>query len=211
MKVAIVLAEFGKPAPATSQFRHYFPDADIQVFGDELPNLFSDHPRSGWRLNDYWKVKKLLEADADIAIAFDSDMRIVSDDVKTLPILAEAFGLCLPANPRQRVSVDTHIGADSDGRLDETRGTGYAYNCTPIALNLSHYQAVACAEQYCREMQSNPVRGPLAWWRAAWAIRFAPYLLPPQWCVCEKDIGCGDEIILHEGHDRVRAHYRNVR
>lgn len=27
------------------------------------------------------------------------------------------------------------------------------------------------------------------------------------WCVCWPDIGCGNEIILHTGHQKVRAHY----
>jgi hypothetical protein len=212
VKLAIILAEFGKPAPDTSQFRRFFPEAEIQFFNEfDVMNLYPPHERHGYRMNDYWKVKKLLTSGADIAISFDADMRIVSDDVKTLPLFAENFGLCLPANPRHLVRVDTLVGADGDRILDETNGTGYAYNCTPIALNLHHDTAVECAEEYCRQMIFRPVRGPLAWWRAAWETGFAPYLLPPQWCVCEKDIDCGNEIILHEGHDSVKQHYRDRR
>jgi hypothetical protein len=211
MRLAIVLAEFGKPLPDISQFKKYFPEADIRVYTDgDVPDLFPPGRRHGYHMNDYWKVKKLLESGEDIAIAFDADMRIVSDDVKVLPLLAENFGLCLPANPRQLVRVDTEIGADSDRQLDETRGAGYAYNTSPIALNLNHVRARICADEYCNQMILRTVRAPLAFWRAAWNTGFSPYLLPPQWCVCEKDIGCGNEIILHEGHEKVKQHYRSL-
>jgi hypothetical protein len=129
---------------------------------------------------------------------------------KTLPRLAELFGLCLPANPRWLVKVDATIGADGDPALDEIGGAGFAYNCSPIAIDLRNERAVKCAEIYCLEMLRQPVRGPLAWWRAAYITGFAPYVLPPQWCVCEASIGIGNEIILHEGHVRVRDHYRGL-
>lgn len=208
MKVAIILAEFGTSAPATDQFRRFYSGAEIRIYDSgNCPNLFASHERWGWRMNDYYKVRMLLDSQADIAISFDADMRIVSRDASLLPLFAERFGLCLPANPRHLVRVDTTIGADSDRMLDETNGAGYAYNCSPIALNLHNERAVNCARTYCELMIENPVRGPLAWWRAAWKTGYAPYLLPPQWCVCEKDIGCGDEIILHDGHEAVRRHY----
>jgi hypothetical protein len=60
-------------------------------------------------------------------------------------------------------------------------------------------------------MLSHPTRGPLAWWQAMWDFDYAPLILPPQWCVCERHIGVGDEIILHEGHESVKRHYANVR
>lgn len=208
MKIAIILAEFGK-APDTSNIRKYFPNSDVSVYGKvDCPDIFVPNPRWGFRMNDYYKVQKLLESDADIAISFDADMHIVSNYVEVLPRLAERFGLCMPANPRKLVRVDTLIGADGDRVLDETYGTGYAMNCSPIALNLHNKYAVDCAEQFCRIMESNPVRGPLAWWRAAWSTGYNPYLLPPQWCVCREDIGIGNEIILHIGHDEVKRHYQ---
>ena len=208
MRLAIVLAEFGRPAPDTTQFHRYFPDAEVQVFSDgDVPDLFEPHPRHGWRSNDFWKVRKLLDSGADVAISFDADMRIVSEDVRALPFLAARFGLCLPANPRCLVRVDTSIGADSDHQLDRTNGTGYAVNCSPIALSLKYPRAVQVAEAYCEYMLANPCRGPLAWWRTIWSTGFSPCLLPPQWCVCAENIGCGNEIVLHDGHDAVRHHY----
>jgi hypothetical protein len=214
MKLAIILAEFGRPAPDVTQFRETWPEAEIQVFGDsDVPKApqFAGS-RFGWRMNDYWKVRKLLDSGADIAISFDSDMRIVNRlDARTLPLLAERFGLCLPLNPRYLVRVDTQIGADSDGVLDETRGCGLAMNCTPIALNLHHPQAVEVAEWYCHLMLSSPVRGPVNWWRAVWHSHWSPCILPPQWCVCIEHIGCKDPIILHEGHGPVRTFYETMR
>ncbi len=209
-RIAVILAEFGRPAPDVTQFRETWPEAEIQVVGDGgtvRPAQFLG-PRFGWRMNDFHKVRALLDSGADIAISFDADMRIVNrEDARTLPLLAERFGLCLPMNPRYMVRVDTQIGADSDGVIDETRGCGLSLNCSPIALYLHNKEAVACAEEYCRLMLRNPVRGPLAWWRAIWACGWFPCVLAPQWCVCEADIGCGNEICLHVGHEKVRAHY----
>ena len=210
MKLAVVFAEFGRPAPDVTQFRETWPEAEIQVWGDDdIPRIGKfTGPRYGWRANDYWKVRKLLDSGADIAISFDSDMRIVNrEDVRTLPMLAERFGLCLPLNPRYRVSVDTAIGADSDRQLDETRGCGLSLNCSPIVLNLHHHHAVATAEMYCSIMLHSPVRGPLAWWRACWASSWHPCVLPPQWCVCQEHVGIADPICLHEGHQRVKDYY----
>ena len=60
-------------------------------------------------------------------------------------------------------------------------------------------------------MLANPMRGPLAWWQAMWDTGLTPLILPPQWCVCEKHIGIGGEIMLHHGHAAVKRHYGNVR
>ncbi|OFX13199.1 MAG: hypothetical protein A2Z18_11055 [Armatimonadetes bacterium RBG_16_58_9] len=210
MKVELILAEFGRPLPDIGNLQAAFPGAAVRVITDgDVPVLFSG-PRAGHRMNDYWKVHRLLESQADTAIAFDGDMRIVSaDDARVLPGLAQRFGLCLPINPRYMVRVDTLVGVDSDGQLDETRGTGHAVNCTPIAFSTHHERARECVEEYCRIMVSNPARGPLAWWRSFWKTGFSPCLLPPQWCVCQEHIGVGNEIVLHVGHERVRTHYRH--
>lgn len=215
MRLAIIFAEFGRPAPDVTQYRETWPEAEIQVFGDaDLPRLPQfEGSRYGWRANDMWKVRKLLDAEsgADIAMCFDSDMRIVNrEDARTLPLLAERFGLCLPINPRYRVSVDTMIGADSDGVMDETRGCGLSLNCSPIALNLRRSRACGVAERYCELMLTKPVRGPLNWWRACWDEGFSPCVLPPQFCVCEAHIGCGNEILIHEGHEKVRRYYAGM-
>ena len=213
MKVVVIFAEFNRAKPDTSNVRRYFPEADIQIYGkNDCEDIFEPGPRWGYRMNDYWKVRKCLDSDADVAIALDSDMRIVSDDVKVLPQLAAAFGVCLPANPRKLVRIDTKIGADSDGQLDESHGTGFAYNCGVIAINCTklHAMGYECARVFCEIMEEKPVRGPLAWWRAAWDTGFAPFLLPPQWCVCAEDVGIGNEIILHEGHDAVRRYYQKA-
>ena len=101
-KLAIVLAEFGRPAPDVTQFRKTWPEAEIQVFaGVELPDVprwQRTHPRYGWRMQDYWKVRKLLDSGADIAISFDADMRIVNrEDARVLPLLAEQADVQLAA------------------------------------------------------------------------------------------------------------------
>src|SRR5216684_4424035 len=144
MKLAIVLAEFGKPAPDTTQYRECWPEADIQVYGDKdvvrLPQF--EGPRYGWRSNDYWTVRKALDSGADIAMCFDADMRIVDRAAaRTLPLLARKFGVCLPINPRCLVSVDTEAGADSDLSIDPVRTGAPSVNCSPVAIDLRSLHA----------------------------------------------------------------------
>ena len=122
--------------------------------------------------------------------------------------MVNKFGLCLPANSRHLVRVDTLVGADSDKALDETNGNAFAFNAAIMALDRTNRDAVACMERYCQIMDHNPVRGPLALWRAVWDTGFYPCPLPQQWCVCELDVGIGNEIILHVGHQKVREYYK---
>lgn len=209
--VEFIFAEFGERSltPNIGMIEKYFPSAAVTVFNDKntVPQFETKHHRYGWRMNDYYKVKGMLESKADIAIALDADMDIVSSEVKTIIPLVNKFGLCLPANSRHLVRVDTLIGADSDKVLDETNGNGFAFNAAIMALDRINRDAVACMERYCQIMNHNPVRGPLALWRAVWDTGFYPCLLPQQWCVCELDVGIGNEIILHVGHKKVKEFY----
>jgi hypothetical protein len=231
LRLAIILAEFGGRHPDVTQYRETWPEADIQVFTDaDVPRIPQfEGPRYGWRANDYWKVRKMLDSGADVAMCFDADMRIVDREAaRTLPLLAERFGICLPINPRYLVKVDGTVGADTnwqpdcaEHRYDKSRGNGPSVNCSPIAISFSFsfsravsrgilYPGVDLAEAYCVEMLDDPARGPIAWWRAMWHSGISPLILPPQWCVCEKHIGIGNEIILHEGHEKVKRHYAKM-
>ena len=223
MKLAIIIAEYGKPAPDVTQYRETWPEADIQVFsGSDLPDvpaLDPAHPRYGWRQNDYWKVRKMLDSGADVAMCFDGDMRIVNREAaRTLPLLTECFGICLPINPRYTVQRDFTDGADVTGCTDQTMWYGPSLNCSPIAISLrfreplrgEYLPGVDLAEQFCKRILDHPVRGPLAWWHAMVDTGISPLILPPQWCVCERHIGVGGEIILHEGHASVKRHYAGM-
>ena len=223
MRLAIILAEYGKPAPDVTQYRETWPEADIQVFsGSDLPDvpqLDPKHPRYGWRMNDYYKVRKMLDSGADVAMCFDGDMRIVDREAaRTLPLLAERFGICLPINPRYTVRVDMRDGADVMATWPEPFPVDApGVNCSPIAISLKQehwprhaHSGTYLAEAYCKLMLAHPQRGPLVWWHAMWATGDVPLILPPQWCVCERHIGCGNEIILHTGHQAVARHYKDM-
>ena len=216
MKIAIILAEFGKPAPDVSQYRECWPDANIGVYSeaDCPPVAQFEGDRYGWRMNDYYSIRKALENEsgADVAIVVDGDMWICDmPKMRTLPKLAERFGICLPLNPRYTVALDTMVGADSDHSPDPLRSGAPGVNCSPVAISLQNMRAVQLAHTYCTEMLERPVRGPLAWWRAMERTGTAPLILPPQWCVCERHIGIGGEIMLHHGHDAVKRQYGNLR
>lgn len=225
--LTIIFAQFGFRAsmlePTYSSFKKYFgDDTNFTLYTDDVlldvPNVKcrSVHPpyskldsRYGNRCNDLYKGIGLMESETEYSIAVDNDMRIMSNDVLTIIPFIKKFGLCLPANPRLMVKVDNSIGIDSDKKFDETKGCGYISNMSPIGFYKENIVAKKVLSNYCNIMTSNPVRGPVAMWRAIWdeTSLLNPYLLPPQWCVCAEDCGVGNEIILHVGHDKVRKHY----
>jgi len=200
MNVEVILAEFNRSPRNVDNLKKYF---NTVKFISSASNIFKDHPRWGWRMNDYWKVNLLLKC-KEIGISFDGDMIIVSDKVKDIVPLVKKFGICLPANPRYLVGTDASIGADG-GAVDI--GTGYAVNCGIIAADVNNPRARELIVRFCELMLDKPERGPLVWWRAIWETGIVPYLLPPQWCVCEENIGIGKEIVLHAGHEKVRQYY----
>jgi len=210
-KIEILFAEFnGKFQPDIGNVKNYFPEAEVNVYteSDCNPLFEEDSQFYGYYMNDYWKVEKLLPSEADVAISLDADMKIVSDNVRAIIPLVEKFGVCLPASSRGLVKIDTEIGSHSDKQLDETLGMGQVMNMTPICFDTKNVRARRLLEEYCQIMIANPVRGPLAMWRAVYKTGIAPYLLPHQWCVCVEDVGIGNEIILHLGHTKVKDYYK---
>lgn len=208
--IEIIFAEFGgKAVPDVDMVKKYFPEAKITIFNDSncVPVFDPKHPRYGWRMHDYYVLRGIVSSEADVAISLDADMKIVSEDVRKIIDLTCKFGLCLPCNPRLTVRKDTIIGTDSDKIIDETGGTGYSFNSAIIAATRHHQEAMLTLRKAAEYMYNNPGRLPLALWRAVWWSGLFPCLLPPQWCVCEGQEGCGDEIILHIGHEKVRRHY----
>ena len=212
--------------PTFQSFFNFFPKAKLTLYTDqsylqryasdyievkyiERTPFKKDHARYHWRCNDYYKVIGLKESLADVALSLDADMRIVSRKFEQIVDLAKLFGLCLPANPRFQVKVDGIIGADADytRQEDETEGAGLAVNMSPIAFSTKNIQAQIALEAYLEEMETRPIRGPLAMWRAIWKTGMNPCYLPYQWCVCLENIACGNEICLHEGHKKVREYY----
>jgi hypothetical protein len=216
--------------PALRSFRDQFPVARVKLYTDfdyemegittirVTPPFDSAHPRYGWRSHDYYQAYGLLHSSADVAVAMDSDMLIVSDRFRAILPLAEKFGFVAPANTRLQVSVEATIGEDSNYDLerDPTGGTGFSYNLTPLAFSTAHEDARRFLQVYCSLMQERPGRAGLRLWQAAYSTGFNPYLLPYQWCVCTpKDLESkhiwGNEIVLHVGHPDVYPHYLKTR
>ena len=218
--IEIIFAEFGRVHVDVDHFRTFFPDAIFTLFtnvSDDFPNFDNVHrvfhpfepcdPRFGNHMNDFWQIKGMEESTADVCVAFDADMRIVSSEVINIIPLVNKFGLCLPANPRLLCRIDATIGIDGGCIAEAGGGNGFAFNTAITAMDRSNRRAVATADRFCQEMENQPVRGPLAWWRACWTTGFFPCLLPFQWCVCAEHVGIGNEIILHVGHEWVLQYY----
>jgi hypothetical protein len=215
VKIELIFAEFGERACPVDRkhFQTYFPDAEIVEISEEGRKYIGDptHPRFGWRMNDYHKVCGLVESAADIAISFDADMRIVSDQVKSIIDLVSTFGLCL-----QSVRVGWFVLIIRSGKMarflmEDAVRFMHAVNCGIIALDKSNERAMFLCKNIFTDHGTHPHARTVAWAKAFYITEFSPCLLPAQWvCLCAEDAGCGNEIVLHAGHQKVREHYAAI-
>ena len=214
--------------PTYSSVKQYFPDAKLTMYTDieELADGYdvevrlvdvnktpfdTSHNKFGWHCCDYYQIQGLLKSECDIAISMDSDLMFVSDEVRTLLPIIDKFGICCPQNERQMVRVDGIYTRGNDGDYhigeDETNGNLLTYDLWWIGLRTNDERGRVWLEEFQRLMETNPKRGPLQLSRAAWNTGVYPYASPKQFGVGSGHIGCGNEIILHVGHDNVQDHY----
>jgi hypothetical protein len=218
----------GRLDPTYTSFKKHFPNANYVVYTDQLdiadnyPNVEvryidvdNDSPfskkdnRYGWHCCDYYQIIGLLDSKADIAISADTDLLIVSNEVKSLLPITKKFGICVPTNERQLVKVDGIIGANSDYVIgeDESLGNILTYDAWWMSFDTSNQRSRVFLEEYRNLMATNHKRAPLQMSRAAWNTTVYPYSMPIQWGVGNGHIGCKNEIILHIGHNSVKKHY----
>jgi hypothetical protein len=241
--VELVMSEFGSTRqnaggaqfdsgnrlnPTLDSFRRIFPQAKVTLYsdqhldaGDGVEVVRVDSPfsrteqRYGWRSHDYYQAVGLLKSSADITIAMDSDMKIVSDGFRAIARFAEIFGLAVPLNPRLLLKIDGGIGVDSTyvAPADDTLGLGLTYNLTPIAFSTRHENARAMLERYSQLLRQSPGRGAVHLVQASYELGYQPFVLPPQWCVCSpRDLDSKhlwrEAVVLHVGHLDVLPRWR---
>ena len=189
--------------------KNFFPESELRLYNEDTtkPAFDTNHHRYGWRQHDLQQMIGLLESKADIAIAIDADMKMINPKIRTIIPLVKKFGFCIVASSRYVISHDTEIGADSDKQLDETQGTGYTMCTAFIAIDTANEKVRECITEAIRMIKETPMRLPLILWRAIYKTGVHPYILPQNWCVCEEDLGIGNEIILHIGHQKVKEFY----
>ena len=224
----------GRLDPTYQSVKSFFPEANIICYSDdesigdgydvEVRHIDSESTpfdkdyregsgklKWGYHCCDYYQIKGLLESTADVAIAMDSDLMFVSDEVKTLVPIIKKFGICCPQNERQMVKVDGLYTRGNDGDYhigeDESRGNILTYDLWWTGFLTEDNRGRAYLSEFLRLMKENPKRGPLQLTRAAWNTGVYPYPMPKQWGVGVGHGGCGNEIILHVGHDAVQDHY----
>lgn len=218
----------GRTEPSLSSFQRHFPGMKATLYTDQdwestkdcrvvkVEPPFEPRGRYGWRCNDYYQAYGLLESKADLAIAVDSDLLIVNDNVKTIIPLAQKFGLCMAVNGRHVVHRDAKSDSDGGPVKDPTLGYGMCH-CTAFWAYWTRgpSQFASLLKHYCHEViegakNRTGARGPLALWRAEWMTGTRIYTLPVQWCVTASNMGLGGEVILHVGHDRIMEHYKGL-
>jgi len=228
------VSDIGRLDPTYSQIKEYFPEAKVVCYSDddsigegydiEVRVVDSDITpfdksyregsgklKWGYHCCDYYQAQGLLDSKADIAISMDSDLMFVSDEVRTLLPIINKFGICCPQNERQLVRVDGIYTRGNDGDYhigeDETNGNLLTYDLWWIGLRTDDERGRKWLKEFQRLMETNPKRGPLQLSRAAWNTGVYPYAAPKQFGVGSGHVGCGDEIILHVGHDNVQDYY----
>jgi len=208
--------------PSLSGIKKYFPNARITVYTDfdwketdgitikkvTSPVADSEHPRYGYRTVDYFKFLALSQTTADFTCALDSDMFFVNENIYSLVFLTQKFGFCAAQNVRQIFNLDMRISKDTQEIRDESLGNGYSYNQSPMTVWKNDTNGTVFFKNCAEIMQNDPSRASLVMWKAAWKTGLYPYVLPKQFCVCDGDEGCGDEIILHIGHKSVKNYYK---
>lgn len=242
-KIELVMSEFGhhranaggatlplrdRLNPTLHGFRGLWPKAVVTLYTDQDwpaeaglqvrkvdPPFDRSHPRYGWRAHDYYQIFGLLNSTADVAVAMDSDMEIVSSKFGFLTELAKRFGLTVPINPRMLLGIDGGIGVDStyEPSEDPSGGVSIAYNLTPIAFSTDHQAARRTLEDYAARLAANPGRGAVHLSAACLATGFQPHVLPYQWCVSSpRDVDSkhiwSDALALHVGHADVIPRFR---
>ncbi|MFY1045282.1 hypothetical protein [Chryseobacterium sp. GP-SGM7] len=237
LNIEFIFTEFGKDRvngggadldsknrlePSLSGIKKYFPKAKITVYTDfdwdntdglnikkvKSPVTGPDHPRYGYRTVDYFKFLALSEATADFTCALDSDMFFANENIYSLVFLTKKFGVCAAQNVRQNFNLDMRISKDTQPISDESLGNGYSYNQSPMTIWKDSNRGKMFYKNCAEIMQNDPSRASLVMWKSAWKTGIFPYVLPKQFCVCDGDEGCGDEILLHIGHKAVKNYYK---
>lgn len=207
--------------PSLSTLRKYFPNAkytvysdfDVQIDGVNLLKVVAtplkdvDHPRHYYHLADYYKFRGMLDSDADIAIAIDSDMFVFSEEIFSLIYLTKKFGFCVPNSSAQSINFEIMTSLDTIPVTDESHGFGTTVNITPLTLDTSSENGRKYYEACCSILEREPSRASIVMWKAAWETGLYPYLLPKEFCVCRGSEGIGNEVILHVGHPSVASYY----
>ncbi|MGC4130018.1 MAG: hypothetical protein QM564_10815 [Bergeyella sp.] len=210
--------------PSLSTLKRFFPNAKYTVYSDfdlEIPGVNlkkiitspikdEEHPRHFYRVADYFKFKSLLDSEADFKCVIDTDMFAVSEEIYRLVFLTQTFGACAPYNTRNLLKRDMEISKDTKAITDLSNGFGHSYNQSPMTLRKDFEPGKKFYEACCKWMIHEPSRASRVMWNAAKETGFSPYLLPAEFCVCEGDIGVGNEVMLHVGHPKV-AEYYNVK
>ena len=208
--------------PSLSTLRTYFPNAQYTVYSDfdlhidgvtlkkvEKPVLqnHTTNPRHFYHLADYYKFRGMLDSKADIAIAIDSDMFVVSEEIFSLIYLTKKFGFCVPNSSAQSMNFEIKTSLDTVPVTDESHGYGTTVNITPLTLDTTSENGRKYFETCCEILEKEPSRASIVMWKAAWETGLYPYLLPKEFCVCRGSEGIGSEVILHVGHPSVAKYY----
>lgn len=218
------LSKHSRLDPSLTSLRKFFPNAKYTVYSDfdlnikgegiqlkkvEQPVLQDKKhlERHFYHLADYYKFKGMLESDADIAIAIDSDMFVWSEEIYRLIYLTDRFGFCVPTSSGRSMNSEVETSLDTAPITDESNGFGTNCNITPMSLAKHSERGRAYFQACCDEMEKAPYRASIIMWKAAWNTKIYPYCLPKEFCVVRGLQGIGHEVLLHIGHQVVSDYY----
>lgn len=221
-KRAIIVTSFGRRDidGLLGNLKTMAPELPVKILNEQNCHAYwRGHPRWGQRNSDLHKATAAFSSGYDTVLILDDDMRIVNKSFLEGFELAEAFGVCLPMNPRKFADLDAAVGADVSPvvktQLPKYPAGMTAVNMGTIYASCHDGRSVTLFKEYRRLMLRNPCRGPTAMWMAIWNVKIRPYILAEQWCLCAHNIKetCKHgqivipPIILHVGHSEVMQWY----
>lgn len=216
------LSQHHRLDPSFSTLKKYFPNAKFTVYSDfdlqiegvdlikvEQPVLQDKKhlARHFYHLADYYKFKGMLNSEADIAIAIDSDMFVWSEEIYRLIYLTDQFGFCVPNSSGNSINFEIATSLDTLPVNDDSNGYGITCNITPMSLAKHSENGRLYFETCCKKMEEEPSRASIVMWKASWETGVYPYLLPHEFCVVRGLQGIGNEVLLHIGHTEISEYY----
>ncbi len=194
----------------------------IDYITHTVKGICKGHERHCYRSSNYWRVKHCLLGYGITWLYIDLDIRIIHPAFVKGFDLAERFGFCMPPSPRAFACIENTKGVDAIGRQDKqaefdsiySHATSYITGV--MFMNAAVGNAKSYIETYVGLFETEPQRGPSIAIKAAINSGFAPYVLPPQWCVTYHNMDMiannryAKALALHIGDEAVAEKFKDL-
>lgn len=176
-------------------------------------NRIKFNTREENRNSSYFRIKALLDSEADNTLYIDNDIFPVHKGFLEGFKICHHYGLSMVQNPRDFIKTyegnigDLDIGADVlDYDKQSCSKMPYymaSYNMGVMFHSKNDEKGTRFLESLLDEQQTNPSRGQAGLYRTMWKEKYSPYCLPVNWLVCRRHEGIANPLSLHVGHKNI--------